>query len=330
MSENYFYSSLSAQEIENTLVGAVVYNKQLSLTTSQKAQARANIGAGEVSTGLVIKGYYDTSADLESAHPMASEGDAYMVGTDAPYDVYIWDAVNNGWVNNGVLTPGDSTIDDNDISFTHTWSSQKINTQLSGKQATISAVGILKGTGSSVQAATLGSDYTAVDDSLSTSANKTYSIDKIKQEIAGATPTGVVHYDEAQTLTSAEKEQARENISAEKKWSLLWTNPAPTSSFPEQTLNYDLTQYSEVRFIVLRDKQNSLSDSLVMPAFDFYVSDLVAMAGQMSGTHAANNEGVRRIIRNVSSSSFQITTAYTGVSTTSNDVYIPYKIYVKT
>lgn len=325
MSENYFYSSLTGQQIEDTLTGAVRFNAAQALTTSQKQQARDNIGAGADNTGFAILGYYESAEELPTV-PLPQPGDAYGVGTEAPYDIYVWDVLSNTWVNNGPINEGEF-IDDNDISANTTWSSQKINTQLAGKQATISAVGMLKGTGSSVQAATLGSDYTAVDDSLSTSANKTYSVDKIKQEIAGATPTGVVHYDEAQTLTSAEKEQARENISAEKKWSLLWTNQAPTSSFPEQTLNYDLTQYSEVRFIVLRDKQNSLSDSLVMPAFDFYVSDLVAMAGQMSGTHAANNEGVRRIIRNVSSSGFQITTAYTGVTTTSNDVYIPYKIY---
>ena len=328
MSENYFYSSLSAQEIEDTLIGAVVFNSGQTLSTSQKAQARQNIGAGAENTGFRILGYFDTLEDLQEYLQLPPQaGDAYGIGTSVPYDIYVWDAANEDWVDNGPLDIAEF-IDDSETSSILTWSSQKIDAD---KQDTIGVNGLLKGDGNgSVQAATLGSDYTAVDDSLPTSANKTYSIDKIKQEIAGATPTGVVHYDEAQTLTSAEKEQARENISAEKKWSLLWTNPAPTSSFPEQTLNYDLTQYSEVRFIVLRDKQNSLSDSLVMPAFDFYVSDLVTMAGQMSGTHAANNEGVRRIIRNVSSSSFQITTAYTGVSTTSNDVYIPYKIYVKT
>lgn len=162
MSENYFYSSLSGQEIEDTLVGAVRFNAAQNLTTSEKEIARQNIGAGTVDTGLVIKGYYDTAADLESAHPMASEGDAYMVGTAAPYDVYIWDNVGFQWVNNGPLTPGDSVIDDNDLSSQTTWSSIKINTQLSGKQAAISAVGMLKGTGSAVQAATKGTDYGAL------------------------------------------------------------------------------------------------------------------------------------------------------------------------
>ena len=162
MSENYFYSSLSAQQIEDTLVGAVVCNSTQSLTTTQKAQARQNIGAGAVDTGLVIKGFYETAADLESAHPVGSEGDAYMVGEDAPYDTYIWDAVNMEWVNNGVLTPGSSLIDDNDVSGSTAWSSSKVNSLLGGKQAAISAVGVLKGTGSAVQAAVKGTDYGAL------------------------------------------------------------------------------------------------------------------------------------------------------------------------
>lgn len=162
MSENYFYSSLSGQEIEDTLVGAVRFNADQTLTTTQKAVARQNIGAGTVDTGLIILGFYDTAAELEAAHPMASAGDTYMVGEDAPYDVYIWDGIHNEWVNNGVLTPGDSLIDDNDISQQTTWSSVKLNTQLSGKQAAITASGVLKGTGSAVQAATLGTDFGAL------------------------------------------------------------------------------------------------------------------------------------------------------------------------
>lgn len=162
MSENCFYSSLSGQEIEDILLGAVRGDSPQNKSTSWKAQARANIGAGTLDTGLVIKGYYDTEADLESAHPMASEGDAYMVGTAAPYDVYIWDNVGYEWKNNGPLTPGDSVIDDNDLSSQTTWSSVRINAQLAQKQPAIAAVGILKGTGSAVQAAAKGTDYGAL------------------------------------------------------------------------------------------------------------------------------------------------------------------------
>jgi hypothetical protein len=162
MSENYFYSSLSAQEIEDTLVGAVVYNSDQALTTSQKAQARANIGAGENDTKVIIMGFFDTLADLQSQIPVGTAGDVYAVGTQSPYDIFIWDATHTEWKDNGPLSFSDAIIDDGDISLSSTWSSQKINTQLSGKQATISAVGMLKGTGSAVEAATKGTDYGAL------------------------------------------------------------------------------------------------------------------------------------------------------------------------
>lgn len=232
MSENYFYSSLSAQEIEDTLVGAVVANAAQSLTTSQKAQARANIGAGAVDTGLIIKGYYATAADLESAHPIAAEGDVYMVGTAAPYDTYIWDAVNMEWKNNGALTPGDSTIDDNDISTTHTWSSSKINTQIS-----------------SIDLTSLISDST-------TASNKTWSSNKISTELSGKTsPSDVATAVAAlvdDSTTSASKTWSSQKIAAEIdkcKWKLVWTNPNPSSDFAEQTVPLALTPYSDILII---------------------------------------------------------------------------------
>lgn len=170
MSENYFYSSLSAQEIEDTLVGAVVFNSNQSLTTSQKEQARQNIGAGASDTKIIIEGFYDTLADLQSQIPVGTAGDVYAVGTTSPYNLYIWDAISNTWKNNGAITFSDAVIDDEDIALDSTWSSQKINTQLSGKQATISAVGMLKGTGSAVAAATKGTDYGALSFTVTLSA----------------------------------------------------------------------------------------------------------------------------------------------------------------
>lgn len=162
MSENYFYSSLSAQAIEAILVGAVVFNSDMGLTTSQKAQARANIGAGENDTKVIIMGFFDTLAELQSQIPVGTAGDVYAVGTQSPYDIYIWDATHNEWKDNGPLSFSDAIIDDNDISLSSTWSSQMINMLLSGKQASISTAGLLKGTGSAVQAATKGTDYGAL------------------------------------------------------------------------------------------------------------------------------------------------------------------------
>lgn len=137
MSENYFYSSLSGQEIEDTLVGAVRFNAMQGLTTAQKAQARQNIGAGEENTQIKIKGFYDTLEDLQQHITVGTEGDVYAVGTASPYDLYIWDAVNIRWVNNGPISFSDAIIDDNDVSTSSTWSSAKMTNELAAQKAEI-------------------------------------------------------------------------------------------------------------------------------------------------------------------------------------------------
>lgn len=50
-----------------------------------------------------ILGYYDTIAALRAAITSPEPGDAYGIGTAAPYPIYIWDAVSQDWVNNGAI-----------------------------------------------------------------------------------------------------------------------------------------------------------------------------------------------------------------------------------
>lgn len=58
---------------------------------------------GTDGTGLVIKGYYATLEDLEEAVPAPEIGDVYGVGTEDPFDIYVWDGINEEWVNNGSI-----------------------------------------------------------------------------------------------------------------------------------------------------------------------------------------------------------------------------------
>ena len=51
-----------------------------------------------------IRGYYPTLEALEAAVPEPKKGYAYGVGTEAPYDIYVWDMVHGVWVNNGPMT----------------------------------------------------------------------------------------------------------------------------------------------------------------------------------------------------------------------------------
>ena len=68
---------------------------------------------GSDGKNFVILGYYETLDALESAVPEPEPGMAYGVGTEAPYDVYVYDGVNGVWVNNGQLSgvPGENGAD---------------------------------------------------------------------------------------------------------------------------------------------------------------------------------------------------------------------------
>lgn len=51
-----------------------------------------------------IRGYYPTLDALEAAIPNPEKGYAYGIGTEAPYDIYVWDKIHSVWVNNGPMT----------------------------------------------------------------------------------------------------------------------------------------------------------------------------------------------------------------------------------
>ena len=58
---------------------------------------------GDTGSGFKVLGYFSTQEELESAIVSPQAGDAYGVGTGAPYDIYIYDAINSVWKNNGPL-----------------------------------------------------------------------------------------------------------------------------------------------------------------------------------------------------------------------------------
>lgn len=58
---------------------------------------------GDPGEDFKILGYYDTLSALEAAVVSPSAGDAYGVGTAAPYDIYVYDGVSGTWVNNGSI-----------------------------------------------------------------------------------------------------------------------------------------------------------------------------------------------------------------------------------
>lgn len=59
---------------------------------------------GDDGSDFKILGYYDTLGDLEAYVPNPNPGDSYGVGLLPPYDIYVWDGVNQAWKNNGPLS----------------------------------------------------------------------------------------------------------------------------------------------------------------------------------------------------------------------------------
>ena len=50
-----------------------------------------------------ILGYYESLEALRAAVDKPARGDAYGVGTEAPYLIYVYDGLNDCWVNNGSI-----------------------------------------------------------------------------------------------------------------------------------------------------------------------------------------------------------------------------------
>ena len=58
---------------------------------------------GPAGKSFEILGYYGSLAELEAGVPAPGPGAVYGVGTSAPYDIYVWDAANGAWINNGTI-----------------------------------------------------------------------------------------------------------------------------------------------------------------------------------------------------------------------------------
>ena len=59
---------------------------------------------GATGSGLQILDEYATLADLQTAHPTGSAGDAYLVGVSPSFTLYIWSTSSAAWVDGGALT----------------------------------------------------------------------------------------------------------------------------------------------------------------------------------------------------------------------------------
>lgn len=76
-----------------------------ALLVAQAVKAMADAGKfnGKDGKGLEIQGFYESFDALSAAVTEPKAGEAYGIGSSEPYDIYIWDATNAEWVNNGQI-----------------------------------------------------------------------------------------------------------------------------------------------------------------------------------------------------------------------------------
>ena len=86
-----------AEQLSNDAAAALAAAREL------RAIAAEGGFNGRDGVSYVIGGFFDSAEALASAVPEPEAGAAYGVGTAAPYDIYIWDAVNGVWKNNGKI-----------------------------------------------------------------------------------------------------------------------------------------------------------------------------------------------------------------------------------
>lgn len=222
---------------------------------------------GDPGDSYTVKGLYATLADLQAAHPTGSAGDAWFVGTAEDNVVYQWDVDQAAWVNVGALkgpqgetgatgAAGADGADGADGKSAYqsakdggyTGTEAQFNTDLaavSGKQARITASGLLKGDGAGgVSAAVKGTDYAGP--SVSVSATLTaagWDADAKTQtvSVAGVTATanGSLRIAQSATddqFTACGAAQPRVTAQADGSITVKLAGTVPTIDIPVEVL----------------------------------------------------------------------------------------------
>ena len=136
---------------------------------------------GSDGKNFTILGFYGTLSALQAAVQTPAAGDAYGVGAEAPYDIYIFDGVTNAWINNGVLQGAKGEKGDKGETGPQGPTGPQGETGPQGKtgpqgetgpqgdpgpntvtaETTTALSGLLKGNGTNVTVAQAGTDYEA-------------------------------------------------------------------------------------------------------------------------------------------------------------------------
>ena len=95
----------AAEEKRQADTAAIIEEARLAAEEARNAEGPEGPRGekGDTGRGLQILGRFDTEAQLREGIQTPEAGDAYSVGTEPPFDVYIYDGIGEDWVNNGKL-----------------------------------------------------------------------------------------------------------------------------------------------------------------------------------------------------------------------------------
>ena len=118
---------------------------------------------------------------------------------------------------------------------------------------------------------------------------------------------------------------------SERPWTLLWTNDSPSSNFAAQKVAINLTGYTEVRIVMLRNKD--ASDN-IFGVFDITIEWMANHQYIVSGIVDMNSLLGRRIISAIDSTGVTFSeaskyTSYNSGLTADNGRLIPLYIYAR-
>jgi hypothetical protein len=98
-----------AEDVQKILDTALTVNNSYpqTLTEEEKAITREKIGASAIGEGIKIISHFDTLEELVSTITKPSAGDAYSVGTEIPYRLYVRDFLREEWRDYGPIRSTD-------------------------------------------------------------------------------------------------------------------------------------------------------------------------------------------------------------------------------
>jgi len=101
-------------EVPMSVAEQLDYNSRQALLLAQAVKDMADRGEfdGADGTGMSPLGHFSTLGELAALIPKPAPGDVYSVGTELPYELYVWDGVNLLWRNHGQLqgVPGEQGL----------------------------------------------------------------------------------------------------------------------------------------------------------------------------------------------------------------------------